>query len=107
MSFLCLLNGCFTIILDVRLFNFSLKSKPSLNSSTNKSCIYKSNARDTVLSAQCTQLLLPAVDMPSFLFWFFQDKVSLCSFGCTGTHSVDQAGLKLRDLPASASQVLG
>jgi hypothetical protein len=27
--------------------------------------------------------------------------------GCPGTHSVDQAGLKLRDLPASASQVLG
>ena len=24
-----------------------------------------------------------------------------------GTHSVDQAGLKLRNLPASASQVLG
>jgi hypothetical protein len=33
--------------------------------------------------------------------------VSLCSPGCPGTHSVDQAGLKLRNLPASASQVLG
>ncbi|GAB1294975.1 MFS-type transporter SLC18B1 [Apodemus speciosus] len=33
--------------------------------------------------------------------------VSLCSFGCPGTHSVDQAGLKLRNPPASASQVLG
>jgi hypothetical protein len=32
---------------------------------------------------------------------------SLCSPGCPGTHSVDQAGLKLRDLPASASRVLG
>jgi hypothetical protein len=36
-----------------------------------------------------------------------QDRVSLCSPGCPGTHSVDQAGLKGRDPPASASQVLG
>jgi hypothetical protein len=44
-----------------------------------------------------------------FLFFgfFFQDRVSLCSPGCPGTHFVDQAGLKLRNLPASASQVLG
>jgi hypothetical protein len=42
------------------------------------------------------------------LFCFvFQDRVSLCSPGCPGTHSVDQAGLELRNLPASASQVLG
>ncbi|GAB1293533.1 NEDD8-activating enzyme E1 regulatory subunit [Apodemus speciosus] len=33
--------------------------------------------------------------------------VSLCSSGCPGTHSVDQAGLELRNPPASASQVLG
>jgi hypothetical protein len=31
----------------------------------------------------------------------------LCSPGCPGTHSVDQAGLELRNLPASASRVLG
>jgi hypothetical protein len=45
----------------------------------------------------------------SFSFFFFppQDRVSLCSPGCPGTHSVDQAGLELRNLPASASQVLG
>jgi hypothetical protein len=42
-----------------------------------------------------------------YLFWFFQDRVSLCSPGCPGTQSVDQAGLELRNLPASASQVLG
>jgi hypothetical protein len=47
-----------------------------------------------------------------FFFWFvfvfvFRDRVSLCSPGCPGTHSVDQAGLKLRNPPASASQVLG
>jgi hypothetical protein len=37
----------------------------------------------------------------------FQDRVSLCSLGCPGTHFVDQAGLKLRNPPASASRVLG
>uniref|UniRef100_A0A8C6G5B4 Uncharacterized protein n=1 Tax=Mus spicilegus TaxID=10103 RepID=A0A8C6G5B4_MUSSI len=35
----------------------------------------------------------------------FRDRVSLCSPGCPGTHSVDQAGLKLRDSPVFASQV--
>jgi hypothetical protein len=37
----------------------------------------------------------------------FRGRVSLCSSGCPGTHSVDQAGLELRNPPASASQVLG
>ena len=37
----------------------------------------------------------------------FQDRVSLCTSGCPGTHSVGQAGFELRNLPASASQVLG
>jgi hypothetical protein len=36
-----------------------------------------------------------------------QDRVSLCSPGCLGTHSVNQAGLELRNLPVDASQVLG
>jgi hypothetical protein len=42
-----------------------------------------------------------------FFFLVFQDRVSLCSPGCPGTHLVDQAGLELRNPPASASQVLG
>jgi hypothetical protein len=37
----------------------------------------------------------------------FRDRVSLCSPGYPGTHFVDQAGLELRNPPASASQVLG
>ena len=37
------------------------------------------------------------------VFW---DMVSLHSPGCPRTHFVDQAGLKLRNLPASTSQVL-
>jgi hypothetical protein len=42
-----------------------------------------------------------------YLFLVFRDRVSLCIPGCPGTHSVDQAGLELRNQPASASQVLG
>jgi hypothetical protein len=38
---------------------------------------------------------------------FFRDRVSLYSPGYPGTHFVDQAGLKLRNPPASASGVLG
>ena len=40
-------------------------------------------------------------------FVFFQNRVSLYSPGCPGTHSVDQDGLELRNPPASASRVLG
>jgi hypothetical protein len=40
-------------------------------------------------------------------FFFFRDRVSLCSPGCPGTHFVDQADLELRNSPASASRVLG
>jgi hypothetical protein len=42
------------------------------------------------------------------LVWFalvcfgFRDRVSLYSPGCPGAHFVDQAGLKLRNPPASA-----
>jgi hypothetical protein len=36
----------------------------------------------------------------------FRDRVSLGSPGCPGTHFVDQAGLELRNPPASTSQVL-
>jgi hypothetical protein len=45
-----------------------------------------------------------------FLFCFvlfFRDRVSLYSPGCPGAHFVDQAGLELRNPPASASRVLG
>jgi hypothetical protein len=39
-----------------------------------------------------------------FVF-IFQDRFSLCSPGCPGTHYVDQAVLELRDLSASTSRV--
>jgi hypothetical protein len=42
-----------------------------------------------------------------FIYWFiYWNRVFLCSPGCPGTHSVDQVGLELQDLPASASWVL-
>jgi hypothetical protein len=42
-----------------------------------------------------------------FCLFVFRDRVSLCSPGCPGILSVDQAGLELRNPPASASRVLG
>jgi hypothetical protein len=38
-----------------------------------------------------------------FVLLVFQDRVSLYSPGCPGTHFVDQADLELRNLPAAAS----
>jgi hypothetical protein len=43
----------------------------------------------------------------SSIFFFFRDRVSLCSRCCPSTHFVDQADLELRNPPASASLVLG
>jgi hypothetical protein len=48
-----------------------------------------------------------AIFTPFFFFLVFRDRVSLYSPGCPGTHFVDQAGLELRNPPASASRVLG
>ena len=69
------------------------------------------------LRDQSTRLCLPVLGLKVctttaqqvfFFVWLvFGDRVSLCSPGCPGTHSVDQAGLKLRNSPTSASQVLG
>jgi hypothetical protein len=65
---------------------------------------------------QCSICERAAASMKSLLFCFvlfcfvllfFRGKVSLCSPGCPGTHSVDQSGLEFRNLPVSASRVLG
>jgi hypothetical protein len=42
-----------------------------------------------------------------FVCLLFDTEFPLCSLGCPGIHFVNQAGLELRNLPASASQVLG
>jgi hypothetical protein len=63
----------------------------------------------------CTALYSVSFTIKTFFVWFFfcfffvcffRDRVSL-SLGCPETHFVDQAGLELRNPPASASQVLG
>jgi hypothetical protein len=69
---------------------------------------------DQTDSGPMEQCCFPWLAQPAFLVvfslfvcLFFGDTVSLCIPGCPGTHSVDQAGLELRNPPASASQVLG
>jgi hypothetical protein len=51
--------------------------------------------------------LQPGGDVFIVVVVVFSSRVSLCSPGCPGTHFVDQAGLELRNPPASASRVLG
>ena len=61
------------------------------------------------------KLLIYFTVLGGFLFLFLccccccfsQERVSLCSPECPETHSVNQADLELRNLPASASRVLG
>jgi hypothetical protein len=48
----------------------------------------------------CDSFRLPGLQSDIF---FLGGGGSLCSPGCPGTYSVDQAGLELRNLPASAS----
>ncbi|GAB1301010.1 Mediator of DNA damage checkpoint protein 1 [Apodemus speciosus] len=59
------------------------------------------------LEDEPTQVFLPQEPGPSHLSLPTPDRVFLCSSGCPGTHSVDQAGLELRNPPASASQSAG
>ena len=62
------------------------------------------------LSQIFTQINASPPTWHKFTICFFlggEGRVSLCSLGCPKTHSVDQAGLELRNPPASASQVLG
>ena len=42
-----------------------------------------------------------------FFLVVFRDRFSVCSPSCPGIHSVDHAGLVLRNLPTSAFQMLG
>ena len=57
-------------------------------------------------SLKANSLLPPPLPSPLVL-GFLRQGFSNPNPGCPGTRSVDQAGLELRDLPASASQVLG
>jgi hypothetical protein len=56
---------------------------------------------------QNTKISVPSPFFPLFCRGLFWDRVSLCNTECPKTHVLDLAGLKFRNLPASASQVLG
>jgi hypothetical protein len=64
----------------------------------------KLEGKNLSLSLSLSCLFLFLIFFVCVLFFY---RVSLCSSGCPGTHSVDQADLELRNPPASASQVLG
>ena len=49
----------------------------------------------------------PKMTLKHYFFEFSRLGFSMSIPGCPGTHSVYQAGLELRNPPASASQVLG
>jgi hypothetical protein len=76
-------------------------------------CLSTCVCRDQRSSPRCySQWVIFVVVVFCFCFYLgffvcFGDRVSLCVPGCPGTHFVDQAGLELRNPPASASQVLG
>ena len=65
------------------------------------------NLKLGMLIHHCLELVFVWRSCFGFVCLVFRDRVSLCSPGCPGTHSVDQAGLELRNPPASAPQVLG
>jgi hypothetical protein len=69
---------------------------------------YYQEESHTVQVVHKQDMTVVGLSVSFFLFSFlvFQDRVSLSSPGCPGTHFVDQTGLKLRNPPASASQVL-
>ncbi|GAB1299920.1 Poly(rC)-binding protein 2 [Apodemus speciosus] len=76
----------------------------------------ESGARINISEGNCPERIITLAGPTNAIFKAFAmiiDKleevcrVSLCGPGCPVTHSVDQAGLELRNLPASASQVLG
>jgi hypothetical protein len=71
----------------------------------NYPCSCFNNSQEDVLKSH-SFLVLGVFCFVLFVF-VFRDRVSLCSPGCPRIHSVDQAGLELRNPPASASQVLG
>jgi hypothetical protein len=70
-------------------------------------CSNHSTAGEIVTVSWVIRLCIPCLWLIFFVCLFvFRDRVSLYSPGCPGTHFVDQAGLELRNLPASTSWVL-
>lgn len=59
----------------------------------------------SILQKNIPTILLWSVVLFFFFFFLLLNRVSLCSPGCTGAHSIDQAS-KSRDPPATVSLVL-
>jgi hypothetical protein len=77
---------------------------------SNPAKLISSQSRSLAVSFMVGFLSGVSEDLSLSLFlsrFVFLDRVSLCSPGCPGTHSVVQAGFELRDLHVSTSQVLG
>ena len=85
-------------------FFFPLTANQELDALKNKTNLCP-NSSERLLSSSP---LFPSPP-PVFIYIYFYlrwgevETGFLCSPGCPGTHSVAQAGIKLRDLPASAS----
>ena len=66
------------------------------------SCVYVHVLMCTyALCVVCIKAGINVGCLPSYILFYFRDRVSLCSLVCSDT------GLELRDLSISASQVLG
>jgi hypothetical protein len=98
------------------LFDYTIQGQPGLQSEfqdsqgyTEKPCLgKKKKERERERESTSSHTFARKFNFNFFLFVFvFGVRVSLYSPGCPGTHFVDQADLELRNLPASASQVLG
>jgi hypothetical protein len=76
-----------------------------------QSIIFSANSYILTSFPMCMPLIFSKLSylfMNETIFWWGgRDRVCLYSPDCPGTHSVDQAGLELRNLPASTSQLLG
>jgi hypothetical protein len=113
-----ILIQCFRVIKQRRQkHDFNYSGVHSIKNTIQNWVAEKSNPKNIVLSdffpsswlffrLLCLSVCL-SVSVSLSLSLDFRDRVSLCSPGCPGTHSVDQAGLELRNPPAFASQALG
>jgi hypothetical protein len=109
-SVFCLILFFETRYLYIALAVLELTKQARLPSNSQRStylCLLSIGLRECVI-IPCFSLFCLFVCFCFFVVVvFFRGRVSLCSPGCPGTHYVDQAGLKLRNPSASASQVLG
>jgi hypothetical protein len=125
-KFLAWSQGVFQVPVFTKLHAVALSFKPDLGSFTPHCCFLSEYHLvinpGMIFDWMCHLKILTLFSMnliklyrSCILFYFFnflggegvRDRVSLYSPGCPGAHFVDQAGLELRNPPASASRVLG